>query len=119
LRRRFRGAGGEGALCLELVAAVRALLDLATGAVPVLLQRVVTLHEGLQLEAPRRVADLLPAEHPEATIHVLAGDGGLDPLHAHEILLVQGPETLEAGLEVVQVLIEFVGSHGRRGPDRC
>src|SRR5690606_4531852 len=61
---------------------------------------------------------LLATQQPKAPVHVFARDRGLDALHPHEVLLVEGPQALEARLEVLEELVEFVGSHGGGGAPR-
>jgi hypothetical protein len=103
-RRKRRALGRvqrtEGALGAQLVTLVRALLDLATDAAPVLLERVVALHQRLQLEALGRVPDFLFPQQPEAPIDVLAHHLGLDALDAHEVLLIESTQPLETILEL-------------------
>jgi hypothetical protein len=80
------------------MAAVGPVLDFPAGALPVLLERVVALHEHLELEATGGVADLFPAQQPKSAVDVLARHRGLDALHAHEVLLIQSPEAFQAYL---------------------
>jgi hypothetical protein len=89
------------------VALVRAVLDLTANALPVLLKRIVALDDRLQLEALGGVADLLAPQHVDASVDVFAGDGGLDFLEAHEILLVKRAQAFEPKLQLFQRYIEL------------
>jgi hypothetical protein len=92
---------------LHQVPLVGAVLDLAADALPVLLKCIVALDDRLQLEALGGVADLLAAQHVDATVDVFARDGGLDALDAHEVLLVQRAQTLEPRFQLLQRDIEL------------
>jgi hypothetical protein len=83
------------------VTLVGTVLDFAANALPILLERVVALDDGLELEALGRVADLLAPQHVDAAIHVFARDGGLDLLDAHEVLLVQRAQSFEPALQLL------------------
>jgi hypothetical protein len=93
------------------VALVSAVLDLAADALPILLERVVALDDRLQLEALGGVANLLAAQHVDATVDVLARDLGLDALDAHEVLLVQRAQSLEPRFQLLQRDIELCRLH--------
>jgi hypothetical protein len=60
-----------------------------------LLHRVVTLHEHVELEALRGVPDLLLAEDHDAAIEILARDLGLELLDTAEVLLVERADPVE------------------------
>jgi hypothetical protein len=98
-------------LRFEQMALVRAVLDLAADALPILLEGVVALDDGLQLEAFGGVPDLLAPEHVDATIHVLARDLRLDLFEPHEVLLVERAQTFEPKLQLFQRYIELGGLH--------
>jgi hypothetical protein len=87
-------------LRLDKVALVSAVLDLAADALPILLERVVALNDRLQLEALGGVPDLF-APHVNSPIDILAGDLRLDPLDAHEVLLVERAQAFEPKLELL------------------
>ena len=118
---RERVLGAEALRRAEDVTLVGAVLDLADGARPVLLERVVPLDDRLELEADARVADLLLAEEPDATLDVLALDPGLDLLDAHEVLVVERAEALDAQLQVFDLSLLLFRVHGLRAasPARC
>jgi hypothetical protein len=78
----------------------------------VLLKRIVPLGERLQPEAPRRVADGRAAQDPEAPIHVLSRDRGLDLLDPHEVLLVERAQAIEPILELIEGAIDLLRIHG-------
>jgi hypothetical protein len=99
-------------LHFQQVAFVGAVLDLAADALPILLEGVVALNDRLQLEALGRVADLFPAQHVDAAIHVFTSDLRLDFFEAHEVLLVQRAQSLEPQLQLFQRYIELGGLHG-------
>jgi hypothetical protein len=80
---------------------VGAILDLPHDAHPVLLKGVVALDDRLQLEALRRVADLLASERVEPAVDVFLGDLGRDLLDPKEVLLVQGPQSFDSVFEFV------------------
>jgi len=88
-RRDGQDLARSNALRLDHVALVGAVLDLAADALPILLERVVARDDRLQLEALGCVPDLLAPQHVDSAIDVLAWDRGLDPLDAHEVLLVE------------------------------
>jgi hypothetical protein len=91
---------------------VGAVLDLAANPLPVRLVGVVLLEEHLEAVPQRGVADLLPPEHVEASIDVLAHDARLDPLDPHEILLVERAKAIEGSLELADQLLDFALVHG-------
>src|SRR5690606_23249719 len=62
--------GSDRALCLQAVAAVCSVLDFTARALPILLERIVTLRQHLEAEAARGVADLLATQQPKAPVHV-------------------------------------------------
>jgi hypothetical protein len=101
-RCRRQGYVAEAVLRAHDVSMVGPVLDLSTGAQPVLLKRVVALDDVLQLEALGGVADLRLAQGVEATVDVLTGHRWLELLDADEVLLVQGAEPLDSRLELVQ-----------------
>jgi hypothetical protein len=78
-----------------------------------LLERVVALNERLQAEASRRVPDLRPAEDPEASIDVLTRDRGLDLFDAHEVLLVERAQPIQAIFELIESAVDLLRLHGR------
>jgi hypothetical protein len=94
------------------IALVGALLDLAHDALPILLVRVVALHRGFELEAQARVANLFASQGPEAAIDVFARRQRLEPLDAHEVLLVERAQSLDAVLELSNEPPDFVCVHG-------
>jgi hypothetical protein len=108
----------EAALGASDVAVIRAILDLATDAQPVLLERVVALDDVLELEALGGVADLRLAQRIDAAIDVLSGNRGLELLDADEILLVERAETLEPRLELRQRNVD-VARWGRHALNRA
>jgi outer membrane protein TolC len=77
-----------------------------------LLERVVALDERLQAEPSRRVPDLRPAQDPEASVDVLARDGGLDLLDAHEVLLVERTQPIQAIFELIESAVDLLRLHG-------
>jgi hypothetical protein len=94
------------------VAGVGAVLDFAADSRPVLLERVVTLDQRLQLEAFGGVANLGAPKHPETAIDVLASNRGLDLLDAQKILLVERAQALEPSLELLQRDVDLLVLHG-------
>lgn len=93
------------------VAPIRAVLDLATDPLPVLLERVVPLDQRLQLEAAPRVPDLLASEQIEAPIDVLARDGGFELFDPKKVLLVESAQAVEANLQLIQGIVELFCLH--------
>jgi hypothetical protein len=93
------------------VSLVRTVLDLAADALPILLKRVVALDDRLKLEALGGVADFLAPQHVDAPIDVLARDGGLDALEAHEVLLVERAQSLEPCFQLFQRDVELCRLH--------
>jgi hypothetical protein len=79
---------------------VGAVLDLAANALPVRLERVVPLQNHLKAEAQSRIADLFLTKDINPTVHVFSRDGGLDSFDAHEILVVERPQTVDRDLHV-------------------
>lgn len=75
-------------------------LDFAANAAPMLLHGVVPLHDRLKLEALRRAVEAFLAQLRHTPLHVLTRDGGLDAFDAHEVVLVERPQTFEARLEL-------------------
>src|SRR5690606_16446836 len=76
---------------------------------PVLLERVVALDDGLKLEALRSVADLLSLQLPNAPVDVLARDAWLDLFDPQKILLVKRTEALHSRFEFVDGQVELLG----------
>ena len=68
---------------------VRAVFDLAGDPCPVLLERIVSLHERLELETLRGVAHLFTPQDLNAPIHIFARHERFEFLDAHEVLLVE------------------------------
>jgi hypothetical protein len=93
------------------VTLVRAVLDLAADALPILLKRVVALDDVLQPKTPRRIADLLAPKQVDPAVDVLARHRGLDLLEAQKVLLVERAQTLEANLELVDCDFVLFGLH--------
>jgi len=93
------------------VTPVGAVLDLTHDPHPVLLERVVALDDGLQLEALARVADLLFAQRMEAPIHVFVDHLRGHLLDPHEVLIVERPQPFDAGLQFFDGDVEFRGIH--------
>jgi hypothetical protein len=94
------------------IALVGAGLDLANDALPVLLVRVVPLNRRFELEAQPRVANLFSPERPQAPIDVFAHRQRFEPLDAHEILFVEGTQSLDAIFEVSDEPPDFLSVHG-------
>ena len=90
------------------IALVSAVLHLADDARPVLLVGVVALDRGLQLEPHAGVANLLSSQNPQSAVDVLAHDERLEPLDAHEVLLVHRTQPLHAGLQLLDELLKFI-----------
>src|SRR5262249_40571860 len=88
------------------VAPIGPVLDLATDPLPVLLERVVPLHEHLELEPEAGVPDVLAPKHPDPAVDVLAGDERFDLLDAYEVLLVERPEPLDARFELLELPLD-------------
>jgi hypothetical protein len=108
----------EAALGAGDVTMIRAVLDLATDAQPVLLEGVVALDDVLELETLGRVADLRLAQRIDAAIDVLTRNGRLELLDADEILLVQRAKTFESRLELIQSNVDVAG-WGRHALNRA
>jgi hypothetical protein len=76
------------------------------------LEGVVPLQEHLEPEALGGVSDLLLAQNVYATVDVLPGDEGLELFEAHEVLLVERPQSIHGNLEVTNVFFDLLGAHG-------
>lgn len=93
------------------MALVGAVFDLATNALPILLERVVALDQRLQFEAFAGVANLLAPQDINAPIDVFAWDLRFELFDAEEVLLVEGAQPLEAHLQFFQSYIELFSLH--------
>lgn len=101
------------------MSSIRAGFDLAHTSLPVLLIGVVALTDRIELEAHRRISDLCSAQNPEASFDVLAQYGRLDFFDAHEVLLEQGTETLDALFEFFERDFYLARVHGYESFPRC
>src|SRR5262249_4656386 len=96
------------------VTPIRAVFNLARDTLPVLLERVETLHQHLELEAQTGVADLFAAQGPDTSVDVLARDQRLDLLDAEEVLLVERAQPFDARLELFQLPLDLRRVHRPR-----
>jgi hypothetical protein len=94
------------------IALVSALLDFAHDALPILLVRVVALDRGFELEAQAGVANLFASQGPEAPVDVFASRQRLETFDAHEVLFIEGTQSLDAVLELSNEPPDFVCVHG-------
>jgi hypothetical protein len=90
---------------------IRALFDLARGALPVVGHRGVSQVQLVVAEAQRRVARQLLAQRVHAPLHVLARYGRFRLLVAAKPVLVQGTQSIDACLELGQRCIELFDGH--------
>jgi hypothetical protein len=69
------------------------------------LERVVALKNHLEAKAERGVSDLLLSQGIDFPVDVLARDRRLDPLDAHEILIVERSQSFDRDLEITNLLL--------------
>jgi hypothetical protein len=93
------------------MASIRPVLDLAHDAHPVLLEGIVALDNRLQLESPRRVADLLAAQRVKSSIDVLLGSVGRYLLDPEKVLFVERAQALDPRLQFFEHDIELSSFH--------
>ena len=120
---RQKVARPHDALGARQVPLVRAVLDFAADALPILLEGVVALDDRLELEALAGVSDLFAAQHVDAPINVLSRHLRLDLFEAEKVLLVERAQSLETGLELLDRNVELFEVHvipraGSRGHRR-
>jgi hypothetical protein len=101
----------EAALRSQQVSLVGPAFDLATDAAPVRLVGVVPLQDHLEAKPHRSVADLLLSQHLDAPLDVLLRDGGRHLLDAHEVLLVERAQAIDAGLELAHQCFDLARIH--------
>src|SRR5262249_25524113 len=103
--------GPELLFSAEEVSPIGSVLDLATDALPMLLESVVALKQRLEFEALAGVADPLATQQVDTAIDVLAGDLRLELLDTKEVLLVQCAQPFQAHFEFFQSVVELFGLH--------